>query len=173
VKAAAETFRPNPALDVERAITELAVGEALVSFLDEKGTPGIVERALVVPPPGQIGPITAEERTLVIQQSVIFGHYEQMIDRESAYEILKGRTEGIPATSVEKKSTEAKRIEFEKPRAEPEPETPKPDKPAKKTDSVVEAFGKSAARSVGSGIGRQFVRGVMGIISGVFNEKRK
>ena len=93
VKTAATTLRANPALDVERAITELGVGEALVSFLDAKGTPAIVERAWILPPASRIGPLTPAERQAVIQSSVVKGHYEQTVDRESAYERLKARTE--------------------------------------------------------------------------------
>src|SRR5512142_2851167 len=92
VRAAAETMRDNPELDEEAAITELGVGEALVSTLDEKGRPTIVERAFIVPPHAQIGPITEAERTDIIANSILAGHYEQVIDRESAYEKLKGRT---------------------------------------------------------------------------------
>ena len=88
VKTAATTMRPNPALDIEQAITELGVGEALVSLLDEKGRPGVIERAFVVPPRSQIGPITPEERKQIIEGSAIFGHYEKAVDRESAYEVL-------------------------------------------------------------------------------------
>ena len=91
VTATAQTFRQNPNLDVEQLITQLAVGEALVSFLDEKGTPTIVEKASIVPPGTLIGPITAEQRKAVIAASVVFGTYEKMIDRESAYEVLKGK----------------------------------------------------------------------------------
>ncbi|MBI5868871.1 MAG: DUF853 family protein, partial [candidate division Zixibacteria bacterium] len=91
VRAAAETFRTNPALDVEKVIGELGVGEALVSFLDEKGSPGIVERALVCPPASQIGPITPPQRQQLIRGSVLFGQYENVIDRESAYERLKAQ----------------------------------------------------------------------------------
>src|SRR2546425_5747798 len=94
VKTAADTLRPNPRLKAERVITELGVGEALVSFLDEKGSPCMVERAFIVPPGSQLGPLAAEERTKLIQSSAFFGHYEKTIDRESAYEKLKGRTEG-------------------------------------------------------------------------------
>jgi DNA helicase HerA-like ATPase len=93
VKTAATTLRPNPALDVERAITELGVGEALVSFLDPKGTPAIVERAWILPPAARIGPLTSSERQAVIASSVVKGHYEQTVDRESAYERLRTRTE--------------------------------------------------------------------------------
>lgn len=93
VSTAAKTFRQNPAFDAEKVITELAVGEALVSFLDEKGAPGVVERAIIIPPQGQAGPITPEERQRVIQKSAVFGVYEKSIDRESAYEILSVRME--------------------------------------------------------------------------------
>ena len=88
VKTAATTMRPNPGLDIEQAITELGVGEALVSLLDEKGRPGVTERAFVIPPGSQIGPITPEQRKEIIENSAIFGHYEKAVDRESAYEVL-------------------------------------------------------------------------------------
>ncbi len=91
VKTAATTMRPNPSLDIEQAITELAVGEALVSFLDEEGRPSITERAFVIPPGSQIGPISLEERKSIIKASTIFGHYENAVDRESAYEMLAKR----------------------------------------------------------------------------------
>jgi uncharacterized protein len=92
VKAAAETLRPNPALDAAKAITELGVGEALVSMLDEKGSPGVVRRGFIVPPSSKIGPISADERRRIIAGSVLRGHYETMVDRESAYEKLMART---------------------------------------------------------------------------------
>src|SRR5271170_6981009 len=91
VKAAAQTFRANPEINVEQVILELGVGEALVSFLDEKGTPGIVERALVCPPRSQIGPITPGHRQELIKTSMVAGVYENAVDRESAYEMLKAR----------------------------------------------------------------------------------
>ncbi len=91
VKTAAQTLRTNPALDTEKAITELAVGEALVSLLDDHGTPTIVERAWILPPGTRIGAITPAERTAVINGSVIKGHYEQAVDRESAYEAIKAQ----------------------------------------------------------------------------------
>jgi DNA helicase HerA-like ATPase len=103
VKAAAETMRTNPKLNVETAITDLGVGEALVSLLDAQGRPSMVERALIVPPASRLGTITDAERQRVIQGSVIFGHYEQTVDRESAYEKLKGRAQarqGVPAGDV-------------------------------------------------------------------------
>jgi uncharacterized protein len=92
VKSAAETMRPNPGLDIGAAITELAVGEALVSFLDDKGRPSVTERVYVMPPSSQIGPITAEQRQELLTNSLVTGVYEKVIDRESAYEKIKGRT---------------------------------------------------------------------------------
>jgi len=91
VQAAAETFRANPKLDVAKVITELEVGEALVSLLDEKGAPGVVERAFVIPPHSHVGAITPEQRQAVMASSLIAGHYEKAVDRESAYEQLKER----------------------------------------------------------------------------------
>ena len=97
VRAAAETFRPNPRLNTEEAISHLAVGEALVSTLQADGTPSIVERARVVPPRGRIGPVTPEERAALMQKSPLAGHYDTAVDRESAYERLVGRATGEPA----------------------------------------------------------------------------
>jgi len=91
VSIAAKTFRQNPAIDTEKAITELAVGEALVSFLDEKGAPTVVERTFILPPQGQAGAITLDERQRVTQKSLLLGVYDKSIDRESAYEILSER----------------------------------------------------------------------------------
>ena len=93
VMTAAKTFRQNPAFKTEQAITELAVGEALVSFLDEKGIPSMVERSIILPPQGQAGAITPEERQRMVQKSLVFGIYDRNIDRESAYEILTARME--------------------------------------------------------------------------------
>ncbi len=150
VRAAAETFRPNPRLDVARVITELAVGEALVSFLDEKGTPGMVERALVHPPRTRLEPLTAEERAEVIRGSTVYGHYEKEIDRESAYEKLRARAEQAPAT--------------------PAPGTARggrtPMTVGGQAVDMMEAMAKSAARAAGSQIGRQLIRGVLGSLFG-------
>ena len=93
VKVAAETLRANPAFDTGEAITELAVGEALVSLLDEHGVPAVVQRAWVRPPASQIGPVSDAERAAIAKTSVLAGHYEAAVDRESAYEKLKARTE--------------------------------------------------------------------------------
>ena len=99
VKSAAETFRANPKLNVTKAITELAVGEALVSMLDEKGSPSVVERAFVCPPRSRLNPLSSEERNQFIRSSVLYGHYEKTVDRESAYEKLKAKTEQMKAES--------------------------------------------------------------------------
>src|SRR5690606_8290366 len=92
----ATTMRQNPGLDIEKAITELAVGEALVSLLDEKGRPGVTERVYVIPPGSQIGPITPEQRQKLIAGSLVAGVYDKAVDRESAYEKLKGRAGSAP-----------------------------------------------------------------------------
>ena len=98
VRAAAETFRPNPRLKVEDVIGQLGVGEALVSTLQADGTPSLVERARILPPRGRIGAITAEERAGLLQRSPLAGRYDQPVDRESAYELLQGRATGAPAS---------------------------------------------------------------------------
>lgn len=170
VKAAAETMRDNVALDEEKAITELSVGEALVSCLDEHGQPGVVERAYILPPHGRIGPISDEQRRQLIQSSLVTGVYEKTVDRESAYEILKARAE--QATIQSKEAAQEKAAV---------------DSPAaggvfggvlgdmfggaigtggRRREGVVEALAKSAARSVGSQVGRAIIRGVLGSILG-------
>ena len=146
VRAAAETFRPNPKLKVAEAITELAVGEALVSVLDEKGSPTMVERALMYPPRSRLNPLTAEERTQIIRNSVLYGHYEKTVDRESAYEKLKARTEEIKAEPAEGKS--------------------KPSEVLSQTGEILGAMAKSAAHAIGSQLGRQIIRGVLGSMFG-------
>ena len=143
VKAAAQTFRTNPALDTETVITELGVGEALVSFLDEKGRPKIVERALIRPPFSRMGPVTTQERTLVINNSLVVGVYEKAVDRESAYELLKKRAESAPKSPPPKKKKRTRR-----------------------SDTAIEAMTKSAARSLGSRIATELVRGVLGSLLG-------
>lgn len=147
VKAIAQTFRENSKLDVEKVIVELEVGEALVSFLDEDGKPEIVERAFIVPPKGQIGPITQQERNEIIDSSPVKGIYDKTIDRESAYEMLKTRAQKVVEATHEKE------------------DIPK-QKAGRKSDTVVEAMMKSAARSIGSSVGRQIVRGILGSLLG-------
>ncbi|HEU4373838.1 MAG TPA: helicase HerA-like domain-containing protein, partial [Telluria sp.] len=152
----------NPALDTAQVITELGVGEALVSFLDEKGRPNIVERAFILPPASRIGPIDAAERQAVIAASLVAGVYEKTIDRESAQEMIAARVAAAkPAGAA--------------------PATPAGQQPAaadsslggllgglfggsSRRDSPVQAMVKSAARSIGSQVGREIIRGVLGSI---------
>lgn len=183
VKAAATTFRVNPKLDVETAITELGVGEALVSFLDEKGIPMMVERALILPPCSQIGPITPEERSLITRKSAVFGVYEKLLDRESAFEILHKRVseanvikaeEEAADLAAKEKLAKAKeeaalaRAEASKERAER----------SKRRNSGGDIFseltkqaGRTVSRTMGSEIGRQLVRGLLGSIFGGSRKK--
>ena len=176
VKSAAETMRDNPKLDEASIITELGVGESLVSCLDENGTPGIVERAFIVPPQAQIGPITDAERKAVMQASLLAGHYEKAIDRESAYEILKGRTV-------------AKQPESAAPQSAPTAASGGGlgdmlggifgnvgggnagggngrGSRAGNRQGIGETIVKSAARSIGSAVGREIIRGVLGSLLG-------
>ena len=160
VKAAAETFRPNPALDTAQVIMELGVGEALVSFLDEKGSPRMVERAFILPPASQIGPINAEERAAVMARSVVAGVYDKTVDRESAHEILARR--------VEQQAEEAPKVQ---PRARAPVERKDPGMldsvlggGTRRREGAVESMVKSAARSMGSQVGREIIRGILGSI---------
>jgi DNA helicase HerA-like ATPase len=169
VKAAASTMRANPKIDIEAAITELAVGEALISFLDEKGRPSVTERVFVLPPGSQIGPITPEQRRSLIQRSLVAGVYEKVEDRESAYEHLKARAQA----GAERAQAEAAQapgagggtaggmlgglgdVLFGStgPRGG-------------RREGVVDALAKSAARSIGSSVGREIIRGVLGGLLG-------
>jgi uncharacterized protein len=173
VKAAAETMRDNPKLDEAKIITELGVGEALVSCLDEKGTPGIVERALILPPQGQIGPITDAERKAVIRDSLLAGHYEKAVDRESAYEILKDRTSEKQAAAATSQPAPASvgglgdmlGTVFGNPSGGTGGGRNGSIRSSNR-QGIGEAFVKSAARSVGSAVGREIIRGVLGSIFG-------
>ncbi|PPD32382.1 MAG: ATP-binding protein [Methylomonas sp.] len=162
VKAAAETFRSNPELDVETAITELGVGEALVSFLDEKGTPQPVQRALIKPPHSRIGPASNEERQQAIQNSVIYGHYEKQVDRESAYEILKGRAAQTAASA--QKPTVGQQADAGIGLADILLGSTGPR--GGRRQGVLESAAKSAASSIGREVGRQLIRGVLGSLLG-------
>jgi hypothetical protein len=159
VKSAAETMRPNPKLKIEQAITELGVGEALVSLLDEKGRPSVTERAFVVPPGSQLGPIGEAERKAIIAASPVAGHYEKQVDRESAHEKLKARAEQIAEEQKQaqpKQGSLASDILFGKtgPRG------------GRQSQGLIEAMAKSAARTVGSQVGRELIRGVLGSLLG-------
>ncbi len=179
VRAAADTFRTNPRLKVSEVITQLEVGEALVSFLDEKGTPGIVERALVRPPASQIGPITPEQRQQLIARSPVAGVYEKTVDRESAYERLNSKAQQQPTQGqMEQRDT-----------VQTQAQTTMQQQPS--TGGIAAAGGllnealgslfgsgtsrrmtpaqamvNSAARAIGSQVGRQLIRGALGSLLG-------
>ena len=178
VRTAATTLRQNPELDTERAITELAVGEALVSMLDEKGRPGIVQRAWILAPGSRIGPATPDERREVIRSSVLFGQYEKEVDRESAYEKLRqaatARAQAGDDTTADNAGSGAQPaggggvmdvlggilMGSTGPRGG-------------RREGMLEAAAKSAARSVGSQLGRQIMRGVLGgLLSGSARSRR-
>ncbi|RJG11246.1 helicase HerA-like C-terminal domain-containing protein [Massilia cavernae] len=165
VKAAAETFRPNPAIDTAQVITELGVGEALVSFLDEKGRPNVVERAFILPPASQIGPIDAAERKEVMSKSVVAGVYDKPVDRESAHEIITARV----AAAASETAAAAEAAEAAKPKPAQEDSSVGGMLgglfgSSSKRESPVQALMKSAARSIGSQVGREIIRGVLGSI---------
>ena len=169
VKAAAETMRANPRLDTATAITELSVGEALISLLDDKGRPSMVERAFILPPATRIGPVSDAERAAIIQSSVIFGHYEPAIDRESAYEKIKGRTmarQGAAAPAESAPSTESPAASGGLMGMLGEVLLGKTGPRGGHTPGILDAAAKSAARSIGSQVGREIIRGVLGSILG-------
>jgi len=168
VKATAQTMRQKPGLDIETAITELAVGEALVSLLDAKGRPGVTERAFVLPPGSQIGPITPQQRQTLLQGSLVAGVYEKAVDRESAYEKIKGRAEVAAAEAGKAPQGGAagtsdsggimgglNDVLFGStgPRGG-------------KHDGLAQSMAKSAVRTMGSAVGREIIRGVLGSIFG-------
>ena len=167
VQAAAETFRVNPKLDTAAALQELAVGEALVSMLDQQGQPGVVQRAWIVPPRSQIGPITDPQRQELMAHSVVAGVYDQVVDRESAYERLTAAHAATPAVTSSGGPT---------PPAKPGwlgsilgtggPAQPTARGRGRPADSLATAMAKSAARSIGSTVGRELIRGVLGSIMG-------
>ena len=154
VKSAAETFRTNPKVDVATAITELGVGEALVSFLDEKGIPTPVERAFIIPPQSRIGPISDAERATVMQQSLVAGVYEKQVDRESAYEVLKTRAAETAAAASP--AEEHKGFNWGGMFGGGSNNS--------RSDTILESAAKSTARAIGSQLGRQIIRGVLGSI---------
>jgi DNA helicase HerA-like ATPase len=172
VKAAAQTFRQNPDLDAEEAITQLGVGEGLVSFLDEKGSPGEVQRAWILPPAGQIGPITPAQRQQIIKESVVFGHYEQMIDRESAFEVLKGRAED--AVKETARTAEQRRADFQAKQAEvARKEAERQSKKPGFFEKIFGAFTSSLSHRLGNTIGKEIERGVFGGILGGGGSSRR
>ena len=147
VRAAAQTFRTNPELDTATAITELGVGEALVSVLEDGGIPSVVDRTLLAPPASHMGAITPGERRLVINTSPLAGRYDNAVDRESAHELLRKRAEKAARQAEAAAAREA---------------TGASGRSRSRRQSVGEAFFKSLARTIGSQVGRQLIRGILG-----------
>jgi DNA helicase HerA-like ATPase len=177
IQAAAETFRPNPKLNTTQVLTELAVGEALVSVLDDKGQPTVVERAFVVPPHSQIGPITPDQRRQLLQSSTVAGIYEKSVDRESAYEKLAAAAQETAQQQPDRAPPGSTQ------QAEPQGKGlleqvfggvigGMSGQRTRRSDSVVESLTKSVMRSVGSQVGREIVRGVLGSIFGGTRRRR-
>jgi DNA helicase HerA-like ATPase len=185
VKSAASTMRANTGLDIETAITELAVGEALVSLLDDKGRPSVTQRVFVIPPGSQIGPITADQRKSLIAGSLVAGVYEKAVDRESAYEKLKGRAAASPTGTADAPAAKGTPLPpigtAGLPGGAPAPQggaaggmlddlkgvlfgTTGPR--GGKHEGLAEAAARSAVRSIGSSVGREIIRGVLGSILG-------
>ena len=162
VKAAAQSFRTNPKLDTKTVITELGVGEALVSTLDEKGRPSVVERTLICPPESRIGPLKAAEKKALMAESPFGAKYDTEVDRESAYELLNKREAEKTRLDKEMKEQQALREKQEKARKK----TAKKSTRRSSRQSISEAFVKSAVRSLGSGLGRKLVRGILGSLMG-------
>ena len=178
VKTAADTFRANPEFKVDQAITELAVGEALISCLDEQGTPQIVERGWVMPPYSSFTPITLEERQVIIGQSIVAGVYDQAVDRDSAYEMLQKKvlqqSQQKQADELEKQQSKEQDALAKQQAKEQERFAKEQQKAAEKaqrdreklTQDIVGTFAKSAARSLGGSTGQKIVRGLLGSLFG-------
>ena len=173
VKAASETFRPNPDFDCYEAITKLGTGEALVSTLEDKGVPSMVQRTLIRPPASRLGPVTPDERKALMKQSPVAGEYDETVDRESAFEVLHKKvngqqpeqSQGTATDSVQKPSTGGGWTlpDFNGTKSKPAPRETAPRSSGRQT--VTEAAMKSVARSVASSLGRALVRGILGSLS--------
>ena len=155
VRAAAQTFRQNPAFDTEEAITELGVGEALVSVLDPKGVPTMVERTLIRPPSSQMGPLTDKERAPLIKNSAVYGLYDEAVDRESAYELLE-------QIAAKRAQAEAEAKEAEEREKAKKAESKKSPKSSYQRETATERFVKNLASTVGRQVGTALVRGILG-----------
>ncbi|NND49899.1 MAG: DUF853 domain-containing protein [Rhizobiales bacterium] len=174
VKTAAETFRQNPELDTETVITELGVGEALVSTLEDRGVPSIVQRTLIRPPSSRLGPIDKAERSSVIEESPVSGLYDREIDRESAYELLKKRAERAAAAEEREQTSEQSGTGADDSgsilddllgNATSTRTTRSRGSSRRRSDSAGTALIKSVARSVGTQLGRALVRGILGSLT--------
>ncbi|MBT8440166.1 MAG: DUF853 domain-containing protein [Gammaproteobacteria bacterium] len=159
VKIAADTFRQNPAFDAVEVIGQLGVGEALISTLDKKGVPTIVEKTLMSPPRSQFGPLDEKTRKRMISKSPLKATYEQELDRESAYEVLLKREEEILEKREEQAQQQSKQKQSKQKRS-----TRK--KTSSRRQSIGETLTKSIAKAIGSRLGRQIIRGILGSIIG-------
>ncbi|HET6788682.1 MAG TPA: helicase HerA-like domain-containing protein, partial [Aquabacterium sp.] len=194
VRSAADTMRANPGLDIATAITELGVGEALISLLDEKGRPGITQRVFVLPPGSQIGPISDEQRQALMASSLVAGVYEKTVDRESAYEKIKGRAatsaDATPSPATERgRSMKDEALDAVRSSADQAASDAASTggsamggwlgdvaggllKGSGRKDSILETVAKSAARTIGSSVGREIIRGVLGSLLGGGSRRR-
>jgi DNA helicase HerA-like ATPase len=159
-------MRANPAFNAATAITELGVGEALVSFLDEKGRPHVVERAFVLAPGSRLGPLTAAERQAVIQSSLLFGHYEKTVDRESAYEKLTARAAAAPEQTKVGAGGTAPQSAESGGNAVSDLLFGRTGPRGGQTDGLAQTMAKTVVRSIGSQVGRALLRGVLGSLLG-------
>jgi len=166
VKAAAETFRPNPAVDAEAAITELKTGEALVSLLDEQGAPRPVDRVLIRPPASRVGPLTAAERAAVQVASAVGEKYGATVDRESAHEILSARAEAVAAAAAQQQAAELAEKEAERAAREVERAERERRRNPSLQDQMMRQVGRSVQRQFANRIAGQIVRGVLGSLFG-------
>ena len=168
VKVAAQTFRPNPSLNTEQVITELGVGEALVSFLDEAGRPSIVERAMMLPPHSQIGPLTDDEREVLIKKSTLYGKYENYFDRISAYEILEEqKKQQLYMEQLKQAQQEQLKQQQQQSKQMPRTSVPAPSKPKSqpKMPPKKPGLGAAVAKSMATTLGNQLVRGLLGSLT--------
>lgn len=163
-KAAADSFRPNPELDARQAITELGVGEALVSTLVKKGVPGIVQRTLMRPPDSQIGPASADQRATVMAASELAEKYDERIDRESAYEVLADRAQQAALEAEQQKRFDEQRKAAEKAAKEAAKRSSKR-RSSSRRKSTAESFWTSTAKSLGTQLGRTLLRGLLGSLT--------
>lgn len=167
VKTSADTFRANPEFKVDEAITELAVGEALISCLDEQGTPQVVERAMIMPPYSSFNPITLEERKVMMAQSIVAGVYDNDVDRDSAYEMLQRKVsdntqQQVASEAAAQQAKEQERLEKTQQKEDEKAAAAR----SKLTQDVIGTFAKSAARSLGGSTGQKIVRGLLGSLFG-------
>jgi uncharacterized protein len=170
LKAASESFRANPAFDTAEAIQALGVGEALVSVLDEKGAPTVVQKTLIRPPISRLGPVTPQERQSVIGQSPVRGLYDETKDRESAYEMLQARAKQTEAAEAEAAAPAPRDTGWADQRDEP---ARRPAARPSNRQGMGEAFAKSMLRTIGSQVGRELIRGVLGGLMGSSRPTRR